>query len=263
MTKRIWMALSLIWVFSVQAQDQAAEVLLFGVFHFSNPGRDVVRVDQIDVSTPPSQAYLAGLAQRLCEFKPTAILLEFDRAREADMRKQLDAYRAGEAELGINENYQIGFRVAKACGVEKIYGFDESEIGWNAEPLFEYLEESAPELLKAFNADIARLQAAETAAHRERSLRELLIRANDPEQDRLNKDLYLVTNAAGAGLGFEGADATARWWHRNFRMYANIQRYATAGERVLVVAGQGHTAIFRDLLAIDGRLSARDIRQYL
>ena len=263
MTKRICIALSLILIFSVQAQDQPAEVLLFGVFHFANPGGDVVRVNQINVTTPESQAYLAALAQRLCEFKPTAVLLEFDRARESDMRKQLDAYRAGQAELGTNENYQIGFRVAKACGVEKIYGFDESEVGWNAEPLFEYLEKSAPEVLEAFNNEIARLQEAEAAAHRELSLRELLIRANDPEQDRMNKELYLLTNAAGAGFGFEGADATARWWHRNFRMYANVQRYATAGERVLVVAGQGHTAILRDLLEIDGRISARDIHPYL
>ena len=264
MTNRICIALSLIWILTVQAQAQTAEVLLFGVFHFANPGRDVVRVDQVDVSTAANQLYLDGLAQRLCEFRPTTILLELDRARESDIRNQLDSYNAGESELpGTNEIYQIGFRVAKACGVEKIYGFDESEIGWDAEPLFEYLEKSAPDLLAAFNAEIARLQAAEAAAHRERSLRELLVRANDPEQDRLNKDFYLFTNAAGAGLGFEGADAAARWWHRNFRMYANIQRYATAGERVLVVAGQGHTAILRDLLGIDRRIRGRDIHAYL
>lgn len=263
MTKRICVALSLIWIVCVQAQDSPAEVLLFGVFHFANPGRDVIRVDQIDVSTPESQAYLAALAKRLCEFKPTAILLEFDRAREPDMRRQLEAYRADRADLGINENYQLGFRVAKACGVQKLYGFDESEIGWDAEPLFEYLEEDAPEVLETFNNEIARLQAAEAEAHRGLNLRELLIRANDPEQDRMNKDFYLLTNAVGAGLGFEGADATARWWHRNIRMYANIQRYATAGERVLVVAGQGHTSILRDFLQIDRRISARDIRPYL
>jgi hypothetical protein len=264
MTKRICVALSLIWILSGQAQDQTAEVLLFGVFHFANPGRDVVRVDQIDVSAPANQAYLDGLAQRLCAFRPTTVLLEFDRAREPEIRNQFDSYSAGRSELpGINEIYQIGFRVAKTCGVKKIYGFDESEIGWDAEPLFEYLEKSAPDLLAALNTEIARLQAAEATAHREFDLKKLLVRANDPEQDQLNKDFYLFTNAAGAGLGFEGADATARWWHRNFRMYANIQRYATAGERVLVVAGQGHTAILRDLLDIDRRISPRDIHAYL
>ena len=261
--KRICIALLLTLAFSVHGESRPAEVLLFGVFHFANPGRDLVRVDQVDVSTPKNQAYLAGLAQRLCDFRPTTILLEFDRAREPEMRKQFDDYRSGKMKLGLNENHQIGFRVAEACGVEKLYGFDESEIGWNAEPLFNYLAKFAPEGLEAFNTEVARFQAAEAAAHRALSLRELLIRANDSEQDRINKDLYLLTNAAGAGLSFEGADATARWWHRNFRMYANIQRYATPGQRVLVVAGHGHTAILRDLLKIDRRVIARDVHQYL
>ncbi len=262
MIKLICIALSSIWVVNAHAQSPP-EVLLLGVFHFANPGRDVVRVDQINVLAPESQAYLEQLADRICTFRPTTILLEFDRARESDMQSRLDAYRTDDMELEANENYQIGFRVAKACGVERLYGFDESEIGWDAEPLFQYLEKSSPDRLEAFNAEIARLQEAEAAAHRVLSLRELLIRANDPEQDRVNKDLYLVTNAAGAGFGFEGADATARWWHRNIRMYANIQRYATAGKRVLVVAGQGHTAILRDFLEIDQRILMRDIHQYL
>ena len=263
MTIRICIALLLILTLAARAQAQTPEVLLFGVFHFSNPGHDVVRVDQIDVSTPANQTYLTGLSQRLCEFRPTAILLEFDRARESDIRRQFDNYATGRSGLpGSDEIYQVGFRVAKLCGVKNIYGFDETEVGWDAEPLFAYLEKSAPDLLGAFNAEITRLQAATTTAHRELNLKELLARANDPQQDRLNKDLYLITNAAGAGLGFEGADATARWWRRNFRMYANIQRYATADERILVVAGSGHTAILRDLLAIDRRIKSRDIRAY-
>jgi hypothetical protein len=36
-----------------------------------------------------------------------------------------------------------------------------------------------------------------------------------------------------------------------------------AGERVLVVAGQGHTAILKDFLEIDRRISSRDIQGYL
>lgn len=87
--------------------------------------------------------------------------------------------------------------------------------------------------------------------------------ANDPEQDRINKDAYLLTNAVGAGSNFLGADTTARWWHRNFRMYANVQKYAQPGQRVLVIAGAGHTAILRDLLAIDRRLIAEDVMPYL
>lgn len=254
---------SMLLAMSAQAQDPPAEVLLFGVFHFHNPGRDVVRVEQTDVTTPDNQLYLQRLAMRLCAFGPTMILLEFDRSREPEINRELETYVADGSELAANEIYQIGFRVAKACGVETLHGIDESDLGWNAEPLFEYLEESAPDLLDAFNDSVLRVQESDAEAHRELSLRELLIRANDAEQDRMNKDLYFVTSAAGAGTSFEGADAAARWWHRNFRMFANIQRYALPGERVLVVAGSGHTAILRDFLEIDGRIRAADIHEYL
>lgn len=263
MKKCFLVVAALAYALGVHAQDEPPEVMLFGVFHFANPGQDVISVDQIDVSTPQNQAYLEGLAERLCAFKPTAILLEFDRDSEREVRRKLDSYLAGEAELRINEIHQIGFRVAETCGVTKLYGFDESEVGWRGDLLFEYLERSEPELLDMLTKEIERVQDVEARAQRELGLRQLLLRVNDAEQDRTNKDFYLMTNAAGAGDGFEGADATARWWHRNIRMYANIQRYARAGERILVIAGQGHTAILRDFLRIDRRILAHDVHPYL
>jgi Family of unknown function (DUF5694) len=248
---------------AAQTPAPPAEVLIFGTFHFANPGHDLVKTAQIDVTTPDSQAYLAELAQRLCAFKPTRILLEYDPSRQAEQQRRLDEHLAGHAPLRVNENEQIGFRVAKACGVAQVRGFDENQVHWNAGPLMAHMKTSAPELKAGFDALIAEVQAAEAAAHRSLDLRALLLRANDPALDRFNKDLYLFTNAAGAGSSFVGADATASWWHRNFRMYAHVQQHAQPGERVLVLAGQGHTAILRDLLAIDRRLKAADIRRYL
>jgi len=43
------------------------------------------------------------------------------------------------------------------------------------------------------------------------------------------------------------------WWERNFRMYANVQRWAQPSTRVLVIAGQGHTAIMKQFLESDSR----------
>ena len=39
-----------------------------------------------------------------------------------------------------------------------------------------------------------------------------------------------------------GADASASWWQRNFRMYALIQQHAQPGARDIAIGGQGHTA---------------------
>ncbi len=61
--------------------------------------------------------------------------------------------------------------------------------------------------------------------------------------------LTVVTNPVGDQDHFVGADASASWWHRNFRMYAHVLRYARPGERVPVIGGQGPIAILRQLLA--------------
>jgi regulator of RNase E activity RraA len=99
-------------------------------------------------------------------------------------------------------------------------------------------------------------------AHKTLTLKQLLLRANDAEQDRLNRSFYLMTNHVGEGENFVGADATASWWHRNFRMFAVIQRYAQPGERVLVIGGQGHVAILKLFLDDDER-RAVDVTSYL
>ena len=49
---------------SVAEEPGPAQVMLFGVFHFSNPGHDVVKTEQADVMSPANQAYLDELAQR-------------------------------------------------------------------------------------------------------------------------------------------------------------------------------------------------------
>jgi hypothetical protein len=242
----------------------AAQVLLFGTFHFANPGNDVVRTEQIDVMTEENQEYLLGLCQRLAEgFRPTMVLLEFDPAREKTIRSEYEAYLAGELELGSNEIYQLGFRVAAQVGLNTVYSFDERAVGWEAEALFEEMKRREPETRARFEKTIATITREIGEAHRTLSLRELLAQHNDPQKDLLNKSIYIMTNHVGAGDSFAGADAAASWWHRNFRMYANIQKHARAGERVLVIGGQGHVAILRDLLELDADRQAVDIREYL
>jgi hypothetical protein len=240
-----------------------AKVILLGVFHFANPGRDMVKSEVIDVTTPANQAYLAGLAQRLAAFGPTDVLVECDPAAQARQDAEFAAWRDGDAALTVNEVQQIGFRVAGEAGLSTVTCFDEGGVQWNAAPMFEYMAAHAPERKAAIEALFASLSARHTREQTTLPLPELLRLANDPARDRENKALYIGTNDLDAGGGFAGADAAASWWQRNFRMYANVQQAAAPGRRVLVVAGQGHTAILRDLLALDGERQAEDVMPYL
>lgn len=242
---------------------EPAKVMMMGVFHFGNPGRDMVKSEVIDVMTDENQAYLTDLAKRLAAFRPTDVLVECLPSAQARQDVAFDAYRDGTHTLTVNEVQQIGFRVAKAAGLDRVTCFDEGTVHWNAGPLFEYIGAHEPDRKVALDALFGSLSARETREQTTLSLPQLLRLTNDPERDRENKDLYIGTNAIDAGGGFAGADASASWWHRNFRMYANVQHAAAPGRRVLVVAGAGHTAILKDLLAIDGEREAEDMTGYL
>lgn len=202
-------------------------------------------------------------AKGVAAFGPTDVLVECDPAAQARQDADFAAWRDGDAALTVNEVQQIGFRVAGEAGLSTVTCFDEGGVQWEAGPMFEYMAAHAPERKAAIEALFASLAARHTREQATLPLPELLRLANDPARDRENKALYIGTNDLDAGGGFAGADAAASWWQRNFRMYANVQQAAARGRRVLVVAGQGHTAILRDLLALDGERQAEDVMPYL
>lgn len=245
------------------AAPPPAKVMLVGVFHFANPGRDMVKSRVIDVLAADNQAWLDGFAARLAAFAPTDVLVECSPARQGEYDASFRDYRDGRFALPANENYQIGFRVAKAAGLAGITCFDEDEVGWDAQPMFDYIDQHDPQVKQALEAMYADLSAQADREQSTLALAQLLRNANDPARDSANKGLYLRTNAVGAGDGYAGADASASWWHRNFRMFANIQRAAAPGRRVIAVAGQGHAAILKDLLADDPQRQGEEVAGYL
>ncbi len=230
-----------------------ARVMLIGLFHFDNPDLDAVKYKPIDVMMTAEQAYLQALAERIARFKPTKVLLEYPAKNDTVFNQRYSDYLAGKYELKLNEIYQLGFRIAKLSGLKQVNGFDERDSPSDG-ALWAYLPKEEPGTMKLLEGLIADLSKRFEHEHRTLSLRDILIKSNSAEEDRANKDFYVMLNAVGADKGkFIGADASAQWWQRNFRMYANVQVHAQPGERVVVIAGSGHTAILRDLLRIDAR----------
>jgi hypothetical protein len=242
--------------------DESARVMLFGTFHFQDAGEDVVKNKDVDIFTPESQEYLLGLTQRLAEFKPTRVLLEYNPDNDEKINEQYREYLAGNFELPANEIFQLGFRIAKQSGHERVYSFDNRDVEWRAEAMFEYAKQHDSPEMKTFDEIIQQITAESEQARSTLPLAGLLKQQNDPAQERRNMDLYLATNAIGAGDGYSGAIASASWWERNFYMYANIQKLAAPGERIIAIGGTGHMAILKQLLAIDRRLEGVAVDPY-
>lgn len=239
----------------VSHAQKPAEVMLMSTFHFSNPGLDVVKTDVLNVLTDTNQAYLIAFADRVAtSFSPTDVLLECSRDQERTLNEEYQRYLKGDFELRVNENYQVGFRVAKQSGTKRLSCYDEQEVQWNADALFKALPESAPELKLELDRVLNELSEQTNKMHQDLGLSEILKKLDSATIDVENKSLYILTNEVGAnGRGYAGADAAASWWHRNFRMYANVQKHAVSERRVFVIGGQGHIAILKDFLELDSK----------
>ena len=267
MTKTLTTLLSLFISFTIQASDPVqesdpAQIMLMGTFHFKDPGLDTVKHKDINIFKEESQQYLQEFTQRLAEFKPTRVLLEYSPESEAIVNQRYTDYLAGNYELGANEIYQLGFRIAKFAGLDGVQSFDNRGVEWQAEAMHEYAKQHNSPAMVTFNEIIERYTREDEKARAELDLRGLLIRSNSPENYLLNLNLYLATNVIGAGDGYSGADSSASWWHRNFRMYANIQKQASPGERIIVIGGSGHMAILKQLLEIDQGLAGVDVHKF-
>ena len=259
--------LVLVWPLACWSQSSSdvaiatPQVMLLGLFHFDNPGRDAVKYEPLDVLQPEPQAYLAGLAARLARFAPTKVVLEYPESRDDVINRQYSDFLGGQFDLPKNEIYQIGFRVAQLAKLKRVHGFDTPAPAQDVK-LWDYLgqdPDSEARLVAWIEAESRRLQHL----HETKTLKDILVMSNKEDEDLRNKGFYMLLNPVGADERlFHGADASADWWHRNFRMYALIQRYATPGERVLVIAGSGHTAIIRDLLRADGDRVEADVMGY-
>ena len=240
-----------------------AQVMMLGVFHFANPGRDSVKHDSFAIHSKESQEYLEQLSKNIQAFQPTKVLVEHAPEKQSIIQKEYRDYLNGQFKLGTSETYQVGFRVAKAAGLQTLYGYDEHNIGWESSALFEYMNTEDGKMKAEVDKLINEVQDETNAQFKSLSLKQMLIKYNGKPADDLNKYFYIQTNPAFHKGEYIGAKAAASWWHRNFIMYAKIQAHATPGERVLVIGGQGHTAILKDFLAIDRDRIAVDIKDYL
>ncbi len=243
--------LTALWLPTTIQAEEKSSVMIMGTFHFANPGKDVVKTNIINVLTDQNQQYLERFTSRVSEqYRPTHVLIECPPSQQDKYNKQFNDFKSGEFALPVNENFQLGFRIASNSNASVVC-YDERDITWNATGLMQWLENENGKQKNAFDNAIKEITEQHNLMHQTKDLRDILLAHNQQSSDTLNKALYIRLNHIGSGGNFEGADAAASWWHRNFRMYANIQHYAQPGTRVFVLGGQGHTAILKDLLALD------------
>ncbi|RZJ18647.1 MAG: hypothetical protein EON91_04245 [Brevundimonas sp.] len=223
------------------------EVMVLGVYHMNNPGRDVNNARIDPVTTPEKQAQMVEAAQALARFQPTAIAIE----RVApDPSTMLDAgwpaYDPATLTTNADERVQLGHRLADLANVERVYAVDEKDREGQSS-YFPYGDLVAwanangkADVLQAMNGEVQAFLRDREAEQRTKSVGQLLAAMNTPEMARWNGSHYYRFLQFGGGDVLPGAELNGRWYTRNAMIFAKLMQVAKPGDRIVLMFGAGH-----------------------
>ena len=245
-----------------KAEAPRPEILVLGVYHMANPGRDVYNLQADDVLSPKRQQELAELAAVLKRFRPTKIAVESNYGEDA-VPKRYAEYLAGTHELTRNEREQIGFRVAKELGHTAIYGAD-ADGDFPLPHVFNYAKATGQSAkLDAHMAEVGEAVKALDQYLRTHTVLQTLLYLNSDARVAEDVGWYYLTARYGEPGDYAGPDLLAEWYRRNVRIYNNVAKLVTSPEdRILVIFGSGHLGWLRQEFAADPTLRLRKLEEF-
>jgi len=242
------------------------QVFLLGTFHFSH--------SDIDFFTDDAQRQLWELNERLVKFQPAAIAIEAPPHAQGDVDASFERFflddladydKMRTGTLGTirmfggthpipykNESVQVCYRLGKTVGAEKIYAVDDDT------PLNDFPEAMPERIKRAYDDHRRKMHEGERT-----TILDMLRHCNADAWSYHNQQLYLTLNAVGAGGSYAGADFFGRWYMRNLKTFANMQKLAENHERIFFLYGCGHLYILRELINLCEDMELVDYREYL
>ena len=223
---------------------QRPQVMLLGSFHLANNNRDMINLRIDDVLVAKRQAEIEQLVENLARWKPTKILLEWDRSDQAGLDRRYRKYLGGELTLTANERDQIGLRLARRLAHRQVYAVDWNESAPGDPAAYDFFawanENGAGDRL---NALISQGQAAadrQSQRMRNQTVVEWYHDLNAPESLLENHREYFEIASFGDNDRNPGAAWVGGWYARNLMIFNNIREHVAPDERVLVIYGSGH-----------------------
>lgn len=218
------------------AEGPAITVMVVGTYHMANPGQDMHNVEAVDVLAPARQAELARIAEALATFKPTVMAVEWP---EDITNERYAKYLRDELAPSRNEVVQLGFRVAKLAGLDRVHGID-SPGNFPFSPVQAWAEANGrAEALQGMNEEIARYTARVTDLQQQ-GIATALRYMNTPEEVAWGQGFYMEMLRFGDGEAQPGANLLEAWAGRNYRICARLLQVVKPGDRAIVIYGAGH-----------------------
>lgn len=246
-----------------RAEAKRAEVLVLGVYHMANPGRDVFNMQADDVLSPKRQQEIAELAQVLKKFQPTKIAVEADYGEDT-VPKRYANYLAGTRQLSRTEVEQIGFRLAKDLGHTAIYPVD-ADGDHPIQRVLNYAKATGQSAkLEGMMSEIGETVNAQDEYLKTHTVLQTLLYMNSDARVAQGVGFYYLLARYGEPGDYAGPDLLAEWYRWNVRIYNNVTKLvATPEDRVLVIFGAGHLGWLRQAFAADPTLRLRKLAEFV
>ena len=236
--------------------EARAEVLVLGVYHMANPGRDIFNTKADDVFAPKRQQEIAQLMEVLKRFQPTKIAIEAD--PWGPRVGQYSDYLARKYTLTRNEIDQIGYRLARELGHRAIYAVDvDGDFPWQR--VINYAKANGvAEKFEAINAGWGTLVKEQGDYLRSHTVLETLLYTNSDSRVARDVALYFAAVRYADPFDYAGPDLLAAWYQRNIRIYHNIVKLIESPkEKILVIYGAGHLGWLRQDISNDAAVRLR------
>lgn len=242
--------------------DARPEILVLGMYHMANPGRDIYNMQADDVQSPKRQQEIVQVIEVLKKFHPTKVAIESDVGSGARTQQYSD-YLAGKYSLANNEIDQIGYRVAKELGHKAVYPVDESgdfPIG----RVSNYAKANGQgEKFDAMMTSMGTLVKEQNEFLRSHTVLEMLEYMNSDAMAAKGVALYYEFASYGDPGDYAGPDLLAAWYQRNIRIYHNIVKLIESrNERILVIYGAGHLGWLQQDVANDATVRLRKLEEF-
>jgi hypothetical protein len=249
----------------VGAQSPRIPVMIVGVAHLV-AHRDVHNSTFTDDPlSPKRQAQIDDVVARLARFSPTKVLVE-GRQGDAVLEKRYRDYVAGSFTLPANEVYQFGFRLAARAHDDAVYPVDTfgpsliSDETAAGKEIDAFLQQNLANVsYPGFQAYLTRSDELERSG----TYLDLLRFLNTDGAIRANAGWYSVVDGMGRDVHQAGTAYAAQWYIRNCYIFANILDVIRPGDRVVVLFGQGHEYLLRELVQLNPNLLDVDPLTYL
>lgn len=232
-----------------ECQPGQVEVMILGTFHFAQS-------DEVDVLEAARQDQLVSTLARLEAWAPARVAVEFPHARQTGLDSAYARYREGASDVpeSPNEISQIGFRLARALGHDRVHAVDVPINLWHdsIQVFDDTWPDSRSRLRARWPGRFADGEAVVPDSTLAAILRELNRDAVPGNSEMYGGFLPLVEDEV-----YAGALKLRPWYDRNLRIVQNLFRIADpAGDRVLLVIGSGHLRVLKQIMEMTPQLCA-------